>query len=247
MILQKLNSAVLLLFLVGISCANKSSTASSPIKGSGPIVEKTYEFDQNFTKLTTSQAWDVRLIKADKPKVVVRTHENLQEYVNPKVKNGKLAVEFERSISIKNTKTQEMDVYYTDLKEIHTSSASAVSSQEVLEQKELLLKSSSASSIELQLKVGKTTVEASSAATVKLSGTSIEFDGNASSAASIKAKDLKVKNAHAHASSAGSIQIQPIDFLDAGASSGGSVYYYGNPKSSEIEKNIAGSVHQKQL
>src|SRR5699024_10553549 len=131
------------LFLV--SC-NRSITG---IRGEGPVTEETYVLDENFDILHAKQAWKVKLIKAEQPKVVIRTQENIHPYIKPHVKNGKLTIGFDNASNFRNIKTQEADVYYTSLKEIRTSSAARVQGKDLLEQKELVLHASSASSITL--------------------------------------------------------------------------------------------------
>lgn len=227
-------------FLLLLVSCNRSITG---IRGEGPVTEKTYQLDEGFDRLRVEEAWKVKLIKADQPKVVIRTQENIHPYMEPEVKNGKLVIAFAKGSNFRNIKTQEADVYYTSLKEISASSAGKVEGENLLEQKELNLHASSASSIRLdKLKVGTLNADVSSAATIRLSGTSLEFTGDASSASKIDARSLKVKTANLDASSAANISVEVVDQITADASSGSTIRYSGNPSSTNLSHSSGGSI-----
>lgn len=229
------------LLLLLISC-NRSITG---IRGEGPVTEETYELNENFDHLRVEEAWKVKLIKADRPKVIIRTQENIHSYVEPEVKNGKLVIAFTKGANFRNIKVQEADVYYTSLKEISASSAGKVNGENLIEQKELNLHASSASSIILdKLKVGSLNADASSAATIKLSGTSLKFTGDASSASKIDAGSLKVKTANLQASSAANITISALEEITAKATSGAKIKYSGSPKLKNTNQSSGGHIEQ---
>lgn len=77
---------------------------------------------------------------------------------------------------------------------------------------------------------GNVSAETSSSADIFLSGTCRNADLSACSAGSIYAKDLQAENVNASVSSAGNIECQASGTLSTNVSSGGEIYYKGQPK-----------------
>jgi hypothetical protein len=85
-------------------------------------------------------------------------------------------------------------------------------------------------------------VSVSSGANIKLEGTANLFSGKATSGSNLKAEDLISKNCTAKVSSGANVWISAKDNFDGHASSGGNIFYYGDPESPDIEKSSGGNV-----
>lgn len=235
-------SLAILFSLLFSSC---SSSSGHKIRGEGPVTTKTYILNRDFNQLEAQQAWDVRLIKSDTAKVVIKTQENIHDYITPKVKNGKLVIGFDQSANFRQINIQEAEVYYKSIESIKSSSASQVRIEDTLTQKEISFSASSAGSITATaLKVGATQVKASSAAEITLEGTSINLSGKASSASTINASALKTKKADLQASSASNITINVLEEITAKASSGAKIKYSGQPKLKNTKQSSGGHIEQ---
>lgn len=107
------------------------------------------------------------------------------------------------------------------------------------------LAASSGAGIKANLSVDRCTVKAASGAEVSAKGRATECRIGVSSGASCNARNLLTVRTEAHASSGASIRITCSGTLDAGASSGGSVSYWGDCRLVNHKKSLTGSVTHK--
>lgn len=206
--------------------------------GKGNVVEKTYQLDKDFKKIATHQDWNVDLIQSDSTYLVVHTDENLLPKFHYSVEDEKLSIGTKGHIG--KAKTREVEVYYKTLSNLKAVSGSILHSDEVFEQKNMDLTTASAAQIDLNLKTDSGAAKATSASTIKLAGESQKFSGKTSSGASIQGKKLKTQTAKVHASSGGAIKTSVSDTLNAKASSGGTIHYYGDSAYGAIKKTSSG-------
>jgi hypothetical protein len=101
---------------------------------------------------------------------------------------------------------------------------------------------SSGSNIKLQAIAKRLESSASAGSNVRIEGSTDFFSAKVSSGANIKAKELTAEKCDLHASSGGNIWITVKDELTAKTSSGGNVFYAGNPKNTNIESSSGGNV-----
>lgn len=231
--------------LIGFLSLSSCKFDVAGIKGEGPVTEETYEIDQKFDKLSAHKAWNVELIKSDKPRLIVKTQENIHPLFKYKIENGKLSLSIKGNKNVQNVKEQSVKVYYKNLSEIKASSASSIFCTDTFDQKDLNLKASSAGNIKLHLKTAMSSASASSSGKIELSGTSISFKGRASSAGRVDAKNLKTKTSDVGTSSAGRVSIYALDSLKAKASSAGKVLYVGKPKKTTLKESSSGKIEHQ--
>lgn len=91
----------------------------------------------------------------------------------------------------------------------------------------------------------KSELDVSSGSTIVVKGTTNELSISASSGAGIKAKDFKAKTCDANTSSGGYAHITVEEELAVTASSGGRVYYSGNPKITRQKLSSGGTLKQE--
>ena len=87
--------------------------------------------------------------------------------------------------------------------------------------------------------------DCSSGANIHLSGLAKEAELETSSGANLKAQELKANNCKMRASSGANVWATVVDRLEAKASSGGNVFYYGEPSSTEIDASSGGNVNRR--
>ncbi len=107
------------------------------------------------------------------------------------------------------------------------------------------LAASSGAGIKANLSAGRCHIKASSGADVSAKGRAAECRIDVSSGASCKARNLQTTRTEARASSGAAIRISCSETLDAGASSGGSISYWGDCRLVNYKKNRTGSVTRK--
>ena len=101
------------------------------------------------------------------------------------------------------------------------------------------------SEIKANLAVGRCAIEAHSGAEINVKGVAEECKINAMSGATCKARNLLTRRTEARASSGASVRITCSETLEAAASSGGSVSYWGDCRLVGFKKNLTGSVTHK--
>ena len=101
------------------------------------------------------------------------------------------------------------------------------------------------SNMKLDIKTGKINVSASAGSNIKLAGKTDSFTGKASAGSNIKAEELISTKCQARASSGANLWITVKNDFEGHASSGGNVFYYGNPETTDIEKSSGGNVIKK--
>lgn len=109
----------------------------------------------------------------------------------------------------------------------------------------LIVDCNSGASIHLSIDVLNLTVETSSGASCSFMGKTKNATISSNSGSSFSDKDLEIMYAILEADSGGSIEVSVTESITAKADSGGSIYYYGNPKNKTIEKDITGTIKSK--
>lgn len=144
-----------------------------------------------------------------------------------------------------NTKPRKVYVSFITLDKIEASAGSDVISQGQFKLDRIKIDASSGSDVKLELEANEISVGSSSGSDISLKGTAINFQADASSGSDIDAGDLQTKNCNASVSSGSDVKVNVSEKLDANASSGGDIVYYGNPKIKDINKSSGGDVHGK--
>lgn len=174
----------------------------------GEIIKKEIDLEDNFNTLKTSASWEVELIKSDRPRLEVETHENILPFFDYKVKDNKLYISFKKNTSVKNVKTQKVKVYYKSLDHIKASSSSKITSDETFTAREIKVVAKSSGKINLKIKNTFLKLSASSSGKIETTGTTKYATIKAKSSGKIKAKKLKAKHAEIKNSSSGKIALQ---------------------------------------
>ena len=195
-----------------------------------------------FSGIKAGEAIDVYLKKGDKESVKVEVSGDNLGNVVTEVVGSYLKIHMRENSFFRSNTSVKVYVTYVKINKIYASSAANVFVEGVLQAEDLELQASSAADIELKIEAGDVRVHASSAADIILEGTAKSINADASSSGDIDAYALQVESADVQASSAGSIKLSVSQALEAGASSGGSVRYRGNPSRTNTHSSSGGSV-----
>ena len=216
------------------------------IEGNGNVVTQDLNLDQEFSRVHSSNGWDVILEKGTSPKVIAEGDENLLEYLDVHYEGSTLRIESTDNSNIGNATSRVIHVIYTQpLQAIKASSASNITATEMLTGDKINFDVSSAATVKLDVEIREITADASSAATLSLNGSAQKLNFDASSAATINAKDLKAEYCEAEASSAGSIRTYVSKEMNSKASSGGDIDYWGDPQEVAVAESSGGSISKK--
>jgi len=233
--IQILNLFLLLSVIISTSCVFMEPS----LKGNGNVVEETRKVGE-FDEIKVSRGMNVYISQASEHKVVVKADENLMDAIKIKLEGSTLKITTDKNI--RKATTKKVFVSAPDISLIGSSSGSNVYSETVLKSKNLDLSSSSGSNMKLKVRSYNLDVSVSSGSNIRLEGNADSFSGKATSGSNLKAEDLISENCTARVSSGANIWISAKDNFDGHASSGGNIFYYGDPESTDIEKSSGGNV-----
>ncbi len=196
----------------------------------------------SFTGVKSGEAIDVYLRKGEKESVKVEATGQKLSNIITEVAGNYLKIHLRDNSFFRGKTDIKVYVTYVTLDMISASSASNVFSEGVIKANSIEIRASSAADIEISLEAINVRVDVSSAGDVILEGKAKSIDAEASSSGDIDAYSLLVETASAQATSAGGIKLNVSEGLEASASSGGGIYYRGNPQRTNTHSSSGGSV-----
>lgn len=232
--LSILTSFILILFIVS-SCIFSGPS----IKGNGNVKEETRSTG-DFTEVKVSRGMNVYISNGETTKVVVKADENLIDAIETEVIGNALNVTVNKFI--RNSTSLKVFVTAPYIEVIKATSGSNVFSEDSLKTGNLEIKSSAGSNVRLSLEAGDLNVSASAGSNIFLDGKAKSVIMKASSGSNIKAGDLQAENCDAKVSSGANIWIKVQNGLTAKASSGGNLFYSGEPNPLRMTKSSGGNV-----
>lgn len=250
---------ILLVVVLGMSaCADiENGLLSNAIEGNGKVIEAERSTSE-FSKVSVSEGINAFITMGTEENIKIEADENLEELIIIEVKGDWLKIHLKNEV--KNYK--KLDVYITadDLEAVKSSSSANVMIESNIETDNFSLNASSASHLSLKdlnvtelkgnasssgkihindLTAKKADLDVSSAGNIEVNTGVIEgFDGEASSSGGLSMKVVQTEKCKVNASSGGRILVAVIEILEAKASSGGSVKYWGSP---QVDKNSTSS------
>lgn len=233
---------ILFAFIISLVLLTSCIYNGPTVRGNGNVVEenrKTGSFDE----IKVSRGMNVYISHGDFTKLKVKADENLLKYIETEVEGNTLIIR--SSANIRKATVKKVFVTVSDLSKIKATSGSNVFSETELHYSNLDLSCTSGSNMKLDVKAENLEVSATSGSNIKLEGTSRNITGSSTSGANIKAEGLNTKNATVKVSSGANFWISVKNSIDASASSGGNIFYYGDPKSNNINKSSGGNIIKK--
>ena len=234
-----MKKAAIILSVIALSAFLNSCYFPGSIKGNGNVVEEQRDVDK-FSKINVSRGMNVYIIQGTTEKVLVKADENLLKVIDTYVDHGTLKVTALKGI--RNATSNKVYVTVTDISYIKSTSGSNIFTEDSLTVQNLEIKSSSGSNIRLNLIAGDLITSASSGSNIFLEGNAKSVVAKATSGSNIKAIDLQAEKCDAKVSSGANIWIKVQNELNAKASSGGNLFYSGEPNLLRVTKSSGGNV-----
>ncbi|CAM3377397.1 head GIN domain-containing protein [Aequorivita lipolytica] len=208
--------------------------------GNGKVVTEERTVTEDFNEVRGSAGLDVYLTQGAENKIVVEADENLLEYIETNIEEGKLHVTTSENIG--RSKAKKVYVTFKAINSVEASSGADVVVNSVLKSQNISLKSSSGANLKVEVFTQELIAKTSSGADLEVSGKASSLNADASSGSELDAKELLVINCNAEASSGAEVTVNVKEKLETNVSSGGDINYYGNPVSVNSNKSHSGSV-----
>ena len=212
------------------------------VKGNGNVTEEVRQVAE-FDQIHVSRGMNVYVSQGSPAKVVVIADNNLHEVIETKVEGGVLKVYVNENV--RWAKEKKVMVTVEKLSGLETSSGSNVWSQNQIMSENLEMKATSGANITMDVNAKYLKAGCSSGANIRISGLAKEADLETSSGANLKGEELKAENCKMRASSGGNVSSTVNGRLEAHASSGGNVVYYGEPTETDVNTSSGGNIHKK--
>ena len=213
------------------------------IKGSGNIVTRTIDAP-DFDRVDAARAVKVVITGKATDKITIQADDNIMEYVVVEAKGGRLTATIDKSVN--NVSNADVTVTVPAngrIRALDASSAARITSDVTLTADKFSIDASSAARIDATVK-STTCAVASSASKITLKGSAAECSIDMSSASKLSAAEFAVTDCSVDTSSAAKATVNCTGTLRAAASSGSSIRYTGDCKTS-ISKSSGGSVSRK--
>ena len=231
-------SALLFSVIISTSCIFMGPS----LKGNGNVVEETRKVG-DFDEIKVSRGMNVYISQGDETKVVVIADDNLLDAIETRMEGNTLKVTANQNI--RNATSKKVFVTTPNISMIKSTAGSNVFSETVIRSQDLVLSGSAGSNMKLDVNVNELTVSVSAGSNIKLEGEAKSFSGKATSGSNLKAEELDSNNCSADVSSGANIWITAKNKFKGHASSGGNVFYYGDPETTDVEKSSGGNVIKK--
>lgn len=212
------------------------------VKGNGRVTEETRQVDE-FDQIKVSRGMNVYITQGSPAEVVVIADNNLHEIIETVVDGGVLKIRARENI--RWAKEKKVMVTVEKLNAVGASSGSNVYSLSQIMSPNLELNASSGANLTMEINADHLKSDCSSGANIKLSGLAKNAELEASSGANLIGKELNADNCKMKASSGANVSSCVKAELEADASSGGNVVYYGEPTSTNVNSSSGGNIHRK--
>lgn len=212
------------------------------VKGNGNVTEEVRQVDQ-FDQIKVNRGMNVYITQGSPAKVLVIADNNLHEIIETKVEGGVLKVSVNENI--RWAKEKKVMVTIEKLTAVDVSSGANAWSQNQIMSENLELKASSGANLTMEVNAKYLKANCSSGANIMLSGLAKGAELGTSSGANLKGQELKADQCKMSASSGGNVSSSVTGKLEADASSGGNIVYYGEPTSTDVNTSSGGNIHRK--
>jgi len=240
---KSLKTSFLKKFLV-VTTVSVFATSCLPglniVVGDGEIVSETMNIEDEFTAIELLSYADVIIEKGTDFTVGISDYENLIEYMDVKVSNGKLIVKtYPNYMSITNTRATVVITMPDTLNSILLSGSGDVVVNDAFNNLQVL-KISGSGDILLETESQYDNLKAiiSGSGRIYASGTVRQLETTISGSGYIRFEELIAQSAECTISGSGNTYVNVVNALDVYISGSGSVIYTGNPS---VNSHVTGS------
>ena len=201
----------------------------------------------SFNGIDVSSGIDLYIRMGETEEVKIVADNDIIDKIITKVEGGVLKIYVKQNNWFNWSGNEKRKAYVTvkDLKSLHASAGSDVKSENTLKGDDLEVSASSGSDLTLEVFYKNLKVDSSSGSDANLSGKVKYLTASSSSGSDLDARDLESVTCKVSVSSGSDAIVNVSEELEASASSGGDIDYYGNPSVKNIDESSGGDVSHK--
>jgi hypothetical protein len=206
------------------------------IRGDEDVTDEQRDVDA-FHEIELDGSFDVYINIGQVTKVIVEAEENLIDYIETRVSNGRLEIDTRRNRCIRNNEPMRIYVSTPSLDKIELNGSGKIEctglATDMLE-----IDLDGSGDIFVDLDAEFIDADISGSGEIEFEGFAEEVDFRISGSGEINALDLLVHEAFATISGSGDMYLHVLELLDIKITGSGDVYYNGNPI---VNSTITGS------
>ena len=210
---------VLTITLLLTACGTTVNSNVETIRGSGNVITLERVVG-NFTSIQVNMGADLVLTQGNGEALTLEADDNLMEYIQTDVQNGRLVITTPNNTSITTTQTVRVYVTFDSLREVEIFGSSNITGE--------------------NLNLDALTIAFSGSGSTWLTGTVNDQTINIRGQATINNFDLTSRNVTVDISGNGTIHVNATDTLDVTVAGQGDVHYTGSPT---VTENVSGSAN----
>lgn len=198
-----------------------------------------------FNAVKVSSGITLFLTQGEENNVIVEANGSIIEDVITKTEEGILKIYISSTKKIRINNSVKVHVTFSWINSIEASAGSEVIGKNKFMVEKLFVDNSSGSSSNFEIECRDLEIQASSGASIDLKGSSLNLTAKSNSGSSINSMGLKTVNAKLEASSGSDIEVSVSGELEASASSGASIEYFGEAIPKILRHSSGGDIQKR--
>lgn len=230
----------LTLLLFGFSDA-MAQWGNKRVVGNGNVISKTITTG-DYDAIKGVGSMDIHLEKGSEGTIIVKTDENLQEYIIVEVKNGELKIRIKSHVSLKTKKGIHIYVPFNDISEISLVGSGDIDTKDVITGEVLDVRVTGSGDVELTVESSNIEATITGSGDIVLTGNTINLEVKITGSGDFDGDDLMAENTEASISGSGDAIVNASKSLKARVHGSGDIQYGGNPEKRDTKVSGSGSI-----
>jgi hypothetical protein len=211
---------------------------SKKVKGNGNVTSRTVN-TSNYDAIKNFGSIDVHLKKGTEGNIVVKTDENLQEYIIVEVVDNALKIRTENNVSLSTKNGIHVYVPFNDISEVSLTGSGDVDTEDPINGDELKITLTGSGDVDLAVAANTVNATLTGSGDVAVRGTTTNLNLRITGSGDFNGNDLRSQNTEVTVSGSGDAIVYASKFLKARVHGSGDVVYKGNPE--KRDTNVSGS------
>lgn len=214
------------------------------VKGNGNVVtiERT---TSNYDAISVAGWFDVELVDGREGKLTLTGEENLLEYIETEVKNGKLVIKVEKGINLSPSiwkKGVLITIPVESINSVTLSGSGDIIGKKKIKTTDFESSVSGSGDVTLAIEAESISSTVSGSGNMNLSGRAKNLNIQVSGSGDVKAFDLEAEDVKVTVSGSADVKVTANKSLVARVSGSGDINYKGNPEKIDSKSSGSGSI-----
>ena len=232
-------------FVLGVSlllACSASAQWGKKIRGNGNMVTEERNVG-SYDEVSVSGWFDVELTRGEEGRLTLHGEENLLEYLETEVKNGRLEIRTRRGYNLQSSSWKSggirVSVPVEEIRAVTMSGSGDIQGKTKLAAASFEAVMSGSGDMDLEIESETLEVTLSGSGDMDLAGSCGKLNVRVSGSGDVNAYGLSAREVDAMVSGSADIKVTATEVLRARVSGSGDIYYRGNPE--KVDSKTAGS------